>query len=166
MLPTGQGGSASHQRGNAFPTPAGRLYGFIQTGAFYQLKGAVPRQRSGTIYLPRAKPSTRPGGVSRSRTEPLAPRAKGPAAPSTLARESGRQPSGIQLPADSSHKPMVSLTPKALEPPLHFFPYLWYIESDIFNSLQGREKVHGWNWQSEPGWWKRVREFHGSASLS
>jgi hypothetical protein len=25
----------------------------------------------------------------------LAPRAKGPAAPSTLARESGRQPSGI-----------------------------------------------------------------------
>ena len=41
------------------------------------------------------KPSTRPGGVSRSRTEPLAPRAKGPAAPSTLARESGRQPSGI-----------------------------------------------------------------------
>ena len=48
-----------------------------------------------TIYLPRAEPSTRPGGVSRSRTEPLAPRAKGPAAPSTLARESGRQPSGI-----------------------------------------------------------------------
>ena len=48
-----------------------------------------------TSYLPRAEPSTRPGGVSRSRTEPLAPRAKGPAAPSTLARESGRQPSGI-----------------------------------------------------------------------
>ena len=38
------------------------------------------------IYLPRAEPSTRPGGVSRSRTEPLAPRAKGPAAASTLAR--------------------------------------------------------------------------------
>ena len=48
-----------------------------------------------TSYLPRAEPSTRPGGVSRSRTEPLAPRAKGPAAPSTLARESGRQPTGI-----------------------------------------------------------------------
>ena len=28
MLPTGQGGGVSHQRGNAFPTPAGRLYGF------------------------------------------------------------------------------------------------------------------------------------------
>ena len=41
------------------------------------------------------KPSTRPGGVSRSRTEPLAPRAKGPAAPSTLAAKP-RQPSGIQ----------------------------------------------------------------------
>ena len=47
-----------------------------------------------TSYLPRAEPSTRPGGVSRSRTEPLAPRAKGPAAPSTLAAKP-RQPSGI-----------------------------------------------------------------------
>ena len=28
MLPTGQGGGASHQRGNAFPRPPGRLYGF------------------------------------------------------------------------------------------------------------------------------------------
>ena len=36
------------------------------------------------------KPGARPGGVSRSRTEPLAPRAKGPAAPSTLARERPR----------------------------------------------------------------------------
>ena len=40
------------------------------------------------------EPSTRPGGVSRSRTEPLAPRARGPAAPSTLAAKP-RQPSGI-----------------------------------------------------------------------
>ena len=31
-----------------------------------------------TSYLPRAEPSTCPGGVSRSRTEPLAPRAKRP----------------------------------------------------------------------------------------
>ena len=87
--PRGEGGGASHQRGNAFPTPAGRLYGFptgespvvkvlYKTGAFYQLKGAVPRQRSGASYLPRAEPSTRPGGVSRSRTEPLAPRAERP----------------------------------------------------------------------------------------
>ena len=48
--------------------------GGIKNGA----EGAVPRQRSGTIYLPRAEPSTRPGGVSRSRTEPLAPRAVRP----------------------------------------------------------------------------------------
>ena len=32
---------ASHQRGNAFPTPAGRLYCFIQTDAFYKFKGAL-----------------------------------------------------------------------------------------------------------------------------
>ena len=31
-----------------------------------------------TIYLPRAEPSTRPGGVSRSQAEPLAPRAVRP----------------------------------------------------------------------------------------
>ena len=31
-----------------------------------------------TIYLPRAEPSTRPGGVSRSRTEPWQPRAVRP----------------------------------------------------------------------------------------
>ena len=48
--------------------------GGIYTGA----EGAVPRQRSDTIYLPRAEHSTHPGGVSRSRTEPLAPRAVRP----------------------------------------------------------------------------------------
>ena len=37
----GKGGGASHQRGNAFPTPAGRLYCFIQTDAFYKFKGAL-----------------------------------------------------------------------------------------------------------------------------
>ena len=31
-----------------------------------------------TIYLPRAEHSTRPGGVSRSRTEPWQPRAERP----------------------------------------------------------------------------------------
>ena len=101
----GEGGGASHQRGS-ISSPAGRLYGFptgespvvkvlCKTGAFYNLK--APYLASAAIlYNSRGRePSTRPGGVSRSRTEPLAPRAKGPAAPSTLARESGRQPSGI-----------------------------------------------------------------------
>ena len=94
--PRGEGGGASHQRGNAFPTPAGRLSGFRRQRRhlYWRPKGRPPRQRSDTIYLPRAEPSTRPGGVSRSRTEPLAPRAKGPAAPSTLAAKP-RQPSGI-----------------------------------------------------------------------
>ena len=48
--------------------------GGIKNGA----EGAVPPQWNGTSYLPRAEPSTRPGGVSRSRTEPLAPRAERP----------------------------------------------------------------------------------------
>ena len=54
----GEGGGASHQRGNAFPTPAGRLYGFptgespvvkvlYKTGAFYNLK--APYLPSGTV---------------------------------------------------------------------------------------------------------------------
>ena len=156
MLPTGQGGGASHQRGIAFPRPQGGCKGF-----------RCPRQRH--IKLP-SEPARSVGRTHRSvrstRTiEPGRREVPEPSSPSGLVHRAC-QPSGIQLPADSSHKPMVSLTTKALEPPLHFFPYLWYIESDIFNSLQGREKVHGWNWQSEPGWWKRVREFHGSASLS
>ena len=60
--PPNCGGSpAKRARGNAFPTPAGRLYGFRRqrrhkNGA---RKGAVPRQRSDTIYLPRAEHSTR-----------------------------------------------------------------------------------------------------------
>ena len=61
------------------------------------------------------EPSTRPGGVSRSRTEPLAPRAKGPAAPSTLARESGRQPSGI-LKSTAQDPVPISTAPQAPEP--------------------------------------------------
>ena len=48
--------------------------GGIRNGA----EGAVPPQWNGTSYLPRAEPSTRPGGVSRSRTEPWQPRAEWP----------------------------------------------------------------------------------------
>ena len=100
------GNTASHRfftKAHGFPAAAGGID--IYDGA----KGAVPRQRSDTIYLPRAEPSTRPGGVSRSRTEPLAPRAKGPVAPSTLARESGRQPSGIQPSAANVTNPLYAL---------------------------------------------------------
>ena len=45
-----------------------------------------------SIYLPRAKALNPPVRRSRSQAEPLAPRAKGPAAPSTLAAKP-RQPS-------------------------------------------------------------------------
>ena len=92
----GEGGGASHQRGMHFQRPQGGCMVFAAKGGIKNgAEGAVPRQRSDTIYLPRAEPSTRPGGVSRSRTEPLAPRAKGPAAPSTLTPVRACQPSGI-----------------------------------------------------------------------
>ena len=114
MLPTGQGGGASHQRGIAFPRPQGGCMVFAAKGGIKNgAEGAVPPQWNGTSYLPRAEPSTRPGGVSRSRTEPLAPRAKGPAAPSTLARESGRQPSGI---LESTTQVPTPTAPQAPEP--------------------------------------------------
>ena len=83
--------------------------GGIKNGA----EGAVPPQWNGTSYLPRAEPSTRPGGVSRFRTEPLAPRARGPAAPSTLAAKP-RQPSGI-LESTASVPIPIPTAPKALE---------------------------------------------------
>ena len=51
----------SHQRGNAFPRPQGGCMVFAAKGGIKNgaRKGAVPRQRSGTSYLPRAEPSTR-----------------------------------------------------------------------------------------------------------
>ena len=60
----GEGGGASHQRGNAFPTPAGRLYGFIQTGAFYQFIGALQQpSRQRRVKLKPLK-NLRPSGPS------------------------------------------------------------------------------------------------------
>ena len=64
----------------------------------YKLAPKAPYLASAAIlYNSRGRePGARPGGVSRSRTEPLAPRAKGPAAPSTLTPVRACQPSGIQ----------------------------------------------------------------------
>ena len=95
--PRGEGGGASHQRGNAFPTPTGRLYGFRRQRRYKNgaRKGAHLASAA-ILYNSRGRePGARPGGVSRSRTEPLAPRAKGPAAPSTLTPVRACQPSGI-----------------------------------------------------------------------
>ena len=132
-FPPGKVVALATKGGIAFPSPAGRLACFprpqggcmvfaakggIKNGA----EGAVPRQRSGTSYLPRAEPSTRPGGVSRSRTEPLAPRAKGPAAPSTLTPVRACQPSGI---LESTAQVPIPTAPKA--PTSSLFIYLYII---------------------------------------
>ncbi len=102
------GNTASHRfftKAHGFPAAAGGKK--MAPKAPYLPSGAV-------LYTSRGrKPSTRPGGVSRSRTEPLAPRAKGPAAPSTLARESGRQPSGI---LESTAPVPIPTAPQAPEP--------------------------------------------------
>ena len=68
------------------------------------------------IYLPRAEPSTCPGGVSRSRTEPLAPRARCPAAPSTLARRASTfgNTASRRFPHKSSSSTNVAHSKKAL----------------------------------------------------
>ena len=73
-FPPGKVVAPATKGGLHFRRPQGGCMVLIYDGA----EGAVPRQRSGTSYLPRAEPSTRPGGVSRSRTEPLAPRAVRP----------------------------------------------------------------------------------------
>ena len=116
MLPTGQGSGASHQRGDAFPTPAGRLYGFRRQRRYKkwrQRRRTSPAQR---YYIPPEGGALNPPvRRSRSQAEPLAPRAKGPAAPSTLARESGRQPSGIQESTAQVPVP-ISNAPQAPEP--------------------------------------------------
>ena len=51
------GSPAERARGNAFPSPAGRLYGFSRQRRHkkWRPKGRPPRQRSDTIYLPRAE---------------------------------------------------------------------------------------------------------------
>ena len=54
----GKGGGASHQRGGMhFQRPPGRLYGFCRQRRhlYWRPQGRTPRQRSGTIYLPRAE---------------------------------------------------------------------------------------------------------------
>ena len=72
---------------------------------------------STVLYTSRGrKPGARPGGVSRSRTEPLAPRAKGPAAPSTLARRASTfgNTGKRRIPHKSSSSTNVAHSKKAL----------------------------------------------------
>ena len=102
-------------KGGCISSPAGRLYGFptgespvvkvlYKTGAFYQLKGAVPPQWNGASYLPRAKALNPSGRRSAGPGQnPGSPGPSGPAAASTLAAKP-RQPSGIPVSAESPRK--------------------------------------------------------------
>ena len=122
----GKGGGASHQRGDAFPTPAGRLYGFSRQRRHKKWRRRRRTSPAGTVSQPIGKPFngqakgllwltwrsyagppqyyiTPEGGAlnppvrrSRSQAEPWQPRAKGPAAGSTLTPVRACQPSGIQ----------------------------------------------------------------------
>ena len=78
-FPPGKVVAPATKGGLHFPRPPGRLYGFRRQRRHKKWRRRrPPRQRSDTIYLPRAEPSTRPGGVSRSRTEPWQPKAERP----------------------------------------------------------------------------------------
>ena len=124
MLPTGQGGGASHQ-GGAFPRPSGRLYGFRRQGRYKKWRRrrrTSPAQRyyitpEGESPQPacKAKPITgrilgaqgqRPGGainprprkttVGRLNGRPFYEQAKGQLRPTcTSYAGCAHQPSGI-----------------------------------------------------------------------
>ena len=97
----GDGGGARHQKGNAFPRakrgwpvfrrPQGGCQCFIIR--WRRRRRTSPAQR---YYItPEGGALNPPVRRSRSQAEPLAPRAKGPAAPSTLTPVRACQPSGI-----------------------------------------------------------------------
>ena len=80
----GKGGSASHQGGERISSPAGRLYGFIQTGALYNLEAPYnnPRARGASnlsplrTFGPAGRQPSSPQGLSIWR--PLQPSAAKP----------------------------------------------------------------------------------------
>ena len=92
-----KGGShySSKARLACFPTPAGRLYGFRRQRRYKKWRRRRRTSPAQRYYItPEGGALNPPVRRSRSQAEPLAPRAKGPAAPSTLAAKP-RQPSGI-----------------------------------------------------------------------
>ena len=80
--PTACGGKvvAPATKGGCISSPAGRLYGFRRQRRHKKWRPKAPYLASAAIlYNSRGRePSTRPGGVSRSRTEPWQPRAERP----------------------------------------------------------------------------------------
>ena len=85
------------QKPTASGAAADRQHLYWRRKAPYLPSGAILHNSRGR------SPENQSGRRSRSRTEPLAPRGEGPAAPSTLAAKP-RQPSGIPPSADSSSK--------------------------------------------------------------
>ena len=75
--------------------PAGRLYGFRRQRQYKKWRRRRRTSPAQRYYItPEGGALNPPVRRSRSQAEPLAPRARGPAAPSTLAAKP-RQPSGI-----------------------------------------------------------------------
>ena len=79
-----------------FPRPSGRLYGFRRQRRYKKWRRRRRTSPAQRYYIPPEGGALNPPvRRSRSQTEPLAPRAKGPAAPSTLTPVRACQPSGI-----------------------------------------------------------------------
>ena len=60
--PRGEGGGASHQRGNAFPTPAGRLYGFRRQRRYKKWRRRRRISPAQRYYIPPEGGALNPSG--------------------------------------------------------------------------------------------------------
>ena len=100
----GKGGGASHQRGNAFPTPAGRLYGFRRQRRYKKWRRRRRTSPAQRYYIPPEGGALNPSG----RRQPVPDRTLGAQGRKARRRHqpspAGRQPSGIQVSAVSSTK--------------------------------------------------------------
>ena len=106
--PRGEGGGASHQRGNAFPTPAGRLYGFRRQRRYKKWRRRRRISPAQRYYIPPEGGALNPSG----RRQPVPDRTLGAQGRQARRRHqpspAGRQPSGIPVSAESSQRPMTS----------------------------------------------------------
>ena len=106
--------------GMHFQRPQGGCMVFAAKGGIKNgAEGAVPPQWNGTSYLPRARARSPPVRRSRSQAEPWQPRAKGPAAGSTLTPVRACQPSGILESTAQVPVPIPPLNPQARKGLVH-----------------------------------------------
>ncbi len=123
LVPYATKGGISLARQGGWPVfrrPSGRLYGFRRQRRYKKWRR---RRRTSPVerYFipPEGGALNPPVRRSRSQAEPLAPRAKGPAAPSTLTPVRACQPSGIlestaQVPVPVPIPPLNPQAPKGL----------------------------------------------------